>query len=361
MQKDIARLRKEHPNLDIGGEQDEAGPPKMSSSSKPREVVSSSLGTDQKQKANKINAPTTTSQTPRVTSSGITLTRQVTVKDPEILTERTIQVSDTSIQCIGGWGNNNKPKYNLHFIRAAKNFFPGEELAKKSNNRILTFAAKWKKQLFDLWKNDEKEKQFLFATNNNGVNFGSKMISREKIPERKKLALDQFKKNPDAFGYTKWELQRKHPIHVEIKKIVESKEFRNNLCLLMAEDCQPGFAENARLGDFFISLYEHDDFLSPHSDTSLGSVTIAAHFLVHKDGVEIPVPDNMDSGAVEFWCADKNVWCIKSPVSGNELVVFRTMPDAATHRVTQMLDGNYLRFGITGFFAMPGEAQVLVY
>ena len=68
-----------------------------------------------------------------------------------------------------------------------------------------------------------------------------------------------------------------------------------------------------------------------------------------------------ESGAVEFYCSDTLGYCVKMKVSKNELVVFKTQPDSANHQVTQMTDPKYLRFGITGFYAMPGEAQILEY
>ena len=169
-----------------------------------------------------------------------------------------------------------------------------------------------------------------------------------------------------------------------------TKETKNAICLMLAEDCPKDFVEKSTLGDFFISLFEHDDFLAPHSDLSLGSITIAGHFLVDTslpldeqvsdlDRVEKHQQQNnnhpeshhqphtnddetaTDSGAVEFKCADTNTWCVKMRASKNELVVFKTQPDSAEHQVTQMKDPKYLRFGITGFYAMPGENQLLEY
>lgn len=310
-----------------------------------------------------------TTKTPEKGKSNQIQTRTIFVSDysndnSDTATLRQLQVVDTSLVLRNSqnWRNTRE-----HFIRSAQKFFPSKTV------------KSWRSQLLESWNNQKSRvSSWVFATNNDGERFGRKVMSRENIEARKKLAKNEHKWNKNSFCYTKWEMQRKHPLHFEIRKFMTSSKTKQSMCKMLAEDCPKDFVEKSTLGDFFVSLYEHDDFLSPHSDLSLGSITIAAHFLIDtsqplekqisddddeggKDSSGTTKTTGTDSGAVEFYCVDTNSYCVKMRVSKNELVVFKTQPDNANHQVTQMTDPKYLRFGITGFYAMPGEAAILEY
>jgi hypothetical protein len=238
-----------------------------------------------------------------------------------------------------------------HWVHVARDFFP------------VGVASSWIAALMSSWQ--DANSSWLLATNNDGRDFGRKVISRDNIEARRALALARFKSDPGAFAYVKWELDRRPGtlggnLHSRIRQYVDDRRTREAICVVLGRDCPPRFAETATLGDFFVTLMVAGDFLTPHSDASLGSVTVSGHFVVIEDDSSATAAGDGD-GALEFFCHDTRSWCVRVPAANNELVAFRTQPESASHRVTQMSAVGALRFGFTGFFALPGEAQVKVY
>jgi Rps23 Pro-64 3,4-dihydroxylase Tpa1-like proline 4-hydroxylase len=96
------------------------------------------------------------------------------------------------------------------------------------------------------------------------------------------------------------------------------------------------------MGDFFCSLYQEDDFLSPHTDTYGGTW---ATVLYLSEG-----PTH--GGTLSFFCRATNSWCKVIKPGSNRLVLFKTRhPDGPYHRVDRVTKGDgFYRWGGTGWY-----------
>lgn len=127
---------------------------------------------------------------------------------------------------------------------------------------------------------------FVYATNNNGIAFGVKQMNRKNVEQRRDFAISRITQMPEMFGYSKYELRRTTLLHLQMKEYFNTVEMRQSVCRILDSDCPSGFVHKAYMGDFFVSLFEHDDFLTAHNDMSLGEITVVAHLLVDKRAMQ---------------------------------------------------------------------------
>lgn len=254
----------------------------------------------------------------------------------------------------------------------------------------------WLLQLIATWERGE----WVVATNNDGQAFGPKEASSRNVALREAFAKKAYDDNGGPyhfFGYVKRELPRDHPLHMDFKHYVNSVVVRRAVATMlldvqvhgwrvraarivrrttvtetddakMIDAARDDFVQRAILGDFFVSLYAAGDFLTEHTDDSLGSVAVVGHFAIRRNHKFLTGSEEdgekktstYDSGALRFKCADRT-FCVKIPIAHDELLVFPTQPNFVSHMVDRNDDPDLLRFGFTGWFAMPGEVQLTKY
>ena len=145
-------------------------------------------------------------------------------------------------------------------------------------------VAAWKHKLRAEWERGN----WYYATNNDGsdnyANMNKKTVSKERIEARRRVAARMYEQG--AFSYSKWELQRSNPVHLEIKAFMESPETIRRVERIL------GVQLKWKMGDFFTSLFRKGDFLSAHSDVYGGTWAAVAYM---SEGTS-------DGGSLSFYC-----------------------------------------------------------
>jgi hypothetical protein len=100
-------------------------------------------------------------------------------------------------------------------------------------------------------------------------NLNQKVLSRRRVIERQQVALDLLARN--TFAYRKWELERNNSVHLDMKRFLESDSVLERISNIL------GAKVDSKLGDFFVTLYSKDDFLSPHSDVYGGTWAVVIY------------------------------------------------------------------------------------
>lgn len=170
-----------------------------------------------------------------------------------------------------------------------------------------SLVDEWKSRMEAEWKNGN----WFFTTNNAGTfdmaNLNQKVLSRRNVSERQEVALRLLEL--DLFAYRKWELERNNSVHLDMLRYLESSSARERAGKIL------GARIANKMGDFFVTLYAKDDFLSAHSDVYGGTWAVVV-YLVDQDA--------NDGGELSFFCKSTNKWCKKVVPKRNRLVMFRT-------------------------------------
>jgi hypothetical protein len=187
-------------------------------------------------------------------------------------------------------------------------------------------VSEWKSRMEREWEAGN----WFFTTNNAGVfcsfflfvcfqpflqgtfdlsNLNQKVLSRRKVPERQEVALQLLEKN--MFAYRKWELERNNSVHLDMLNYLETPQVRERVGKIL----RARVAE--KLGDFFVTLYAKDDFLSAHSDVYGGTWAVVIYLADEGRPAQ-------DGGELSFFCQSSGSWCQKVLPKRNRLVLFRT-------------------------------------
>lgn len=190
---------------------------------------------------------------------------------------------------------------------------------------------------------------WLFATNSRGGN--AKVRSVYQVAERRKFVQEAHRHG--LFSYSKWELGASHPLYAAVGKMMEHGSVRAAVARatgLVASPAARLAAETAlgNVSDYFITAFDHSDFLSTHSDGASGSLAWVLSLS--------RTWDEASGGALRFDGVRHGNNRDMVPVF-NRMVFFLTRPSFTPHQVLPVsrAPGAEPRFGLTGWYMTRGD------
>lgn len=164
---------------------------------------------------------------------------------------------------------------------------------------------------------------WMYTTNDGGGNAKHRSV-RNVEARRKRVQLQQQR---GGFAYSKWELSGAHPLYTAAGALMETVEMRTAVgrALQAAYPTMGPVMPLGNVSDYFITAFDHGDFLSTHSDGNSGTAAFVFHL------ADAWQPER--GGALSFSPGTVVKSTREFAPRFNRLMVFLTRPARAPHQV----------------------------